>query len=285
MTAKIKTSYGYCVMVPADGLRFLAKEWSRAQVTLRMLHVRNFFGSTKEIQVTLGTLHVASHGGSLGAPKWKDLGKHGCSEFHNRRERFPIRWESTNDTHPSMISTLRRWITRHRMAYPHPQYLVYGLANHREKNLSSHISYQHHVTLPEMHPYRPQMAALYLSSDFAQTRKKALRRQRIEAEKRRRDELRVAYRKLQDALPSSNQRSKMSLVQRATSHISAIEAENEALHNRIAALKQKIRQLSIVAGSASGGRAEGSERRVLLGPKDREYPDNGDGGSAYSHMV
>ncbi|KAJ7764462.1 hypothetical protein B0H14DRAFT_2633582 [Mycena olivaceomarginata] len=143
------------------------------------------------------------------------------------------------------------------------------------------------MTLPEMHPYRPpQTAAPYLSSEnFSQTRKKALQRQRNAAEKRRRDELRVAYRKLQDVLPSSNQRSKMSLVQRATRHIYAIEAEDEALHKRIAMLKQKIRQLSIVAGSARGGRAEGSKRPVLLGPEDQEYPDNGDGGSAYRYMV
>ncbi|KAJ7787310.1 hypothetical protein B0H14DRAFT_2225585, partial [Mycena olivaceomarginata] len=77
-------------------------------------------------------------------------------------------------------------------------------------------------------------------------RKKAIRHQRIEAEQRRRDELRVAYSRLQDAVLSSEQRSKISLLQRATDHISTIEAENAVLHNRISAPEQKIRRLSIV---------------------------------------
>lgn len=51
--------------------------------------------------------------------------------------------------------------------------------------------------------------------NLAHTRKEATRRQRIEAEQRRRDELRDGYAKLKDALPVSNQKSsKVSLLER-----------------------------------------------------------------------
>lgn len=52
-------------------------------------------------------------------------------------------------------------------------------------------------------------------ADLANTRKEATRRQRIEAEQRRRDELRDGYARLKDALPVSNQKSsKVSLLER-----------------------------------------------------------------------
>jgi hypothetical protein len=51
--------------------------------------------------------------------------------------------------------------------------------------------------------------------NLAHTRKEATRRQRIEAEQRRRDELRDGYAKLKDVLPVSNQKSsKVSLLER-----------------------------------------------------------------------
>lgn len=53
--------------------------------------------------------------------------------------------------------------------------------------------------------------------NLAYSRKEATRRQRIEAEQRRRDELREGYAKLKDALPVSNQKSsKVSLLERGT---------------------------------------------------------------------
>ena len=55
--------------------------------------------------------------------------------------------------------------------------------------------------------------------NLANTRKEATRRQRIEAEQRRRDELRDGYAKLKDALPVSNQKSsKVSLLERGKIH-------------------------------------------------------------------
>lgn len=51
--------------------------------------------------------------------------------------------------------------------------------------------------------------------EIAHTRKEATRRQRIEAEQRRRDELRDGYARLKDVLPVSNQKSsKVSLLER-----------------------------------------------------------------------
>jgi hypothetical protein len=55
--------------------------------------------------------------------------------------------------------------------------------------------------------------------NLANTRKEATRRQRIEAEQRRRDELREGYAKLKDALPVSNQKSsKVSLLERGRNY-------------------------------------------------------------------
>lgn len=58
------------------------------------------------------------------------------------------------------------------------------------------------------------MGATFVEN-LAHSRKEATRRQRIEAEQRRRDELRDGYAKLKDVLPVSNQKSsKVSLLER-----------------------------------------------------------------------
>ena len=55
--------------------------------------------------------------------------------------------------------------------------------------------------------------------DISHNRKEATRRQRIEAEQRRRDELRDGYARLKDVLPTSNQKSsKVSLLDRGSCH-------------------------------------------------------------------
>jgi hypothetical protein len=57
-----------------------------------------------------------------------------------------------------------------------------------------------------------------IAESIAYTRKEATRRQRIEAEQRRRDELRDGYARLKDVLPVSNQKSsKVSLLERGIS--------------------------------------------------------------------
>ena len=53
------------------------------------------------------------------------------------------------------------------------------------------------------------------AEQLANTRKEATRKQRIEAEQRRRDELREGYARLKDVLPVSNQKSsKVALLER-----------------------------------------------------------------------
>lgn len=62
------------------------------------------------------------------------------------------------------------------------------------------------------------MGATFVEN-LAHSRKEATRRQRIEAEQRRRDELRDGYAKLKDVLPVSNQKSsKVSLLERGNPH-------------------------------------------------------------------
>ena len=61
------------------------------------------------------------------------------------------------------------------------------------------------------------MGGVNMAESLANTRKEATRRQRIEAEQRRRDELRDGYARLKDVLPVSNQKSsKVSLLERGT---------------------------------------------------------------------
>ena len=65
------------------------------------------------------------------------------------------------------------------------------------------------------------MMGVSLAEHLANTRKEATRRQRIEAEQRRRDELRDGYARLKDVLPVSNQKSsKVSLLERGLSLVS-----------------------------------------------------------------
>ncbi|KAF9567858.1 hypothetical protein CPC08DRAFT_626399 [Agrocybe pediades] len=88
-----------------------------------------------------------------------------------------------------------------------------------------------------------EMGAAYVEN-VANSRKEATRRQRIEAEQRRRDELRDGYSKLKDVLPISNMKaSKVSLLERATNHIVALERENKELSQRIALMEEETRRL------------------------------------------
>jgi len=80
--------------------------------------------------------------------------------------------------------------------------------------------------------------------NLAHTRKEATRRQRIEAEQRRRDELRDGYAKLKEVLPISNQKSsKVSLLERATNHIVAVEKANKEMQERLEYLEAEVQRL------------------------------------------
>ena len=106
------------------------------------------------------------------------------------------------------------------------------------------------------------MGGVNMAESLANTRKEATRRQRIEAEQRRRDELRDGYARLKDVLPVSNQKSsKVSLLERgtltfatviesvhgptilATNHIVNLEKTNRSLQQRLAALEAEVTRL------------------------------------------
>ncbi|PPQ68757.1 hypothetical protein CVT26_001726 [Gymnopilus dilepis] len=124
------------------------------------------------------------------------------------------------------------------------------------------------------------MGVAYVEN-LASSRKEATRRQRIEAEQRRRDELRDGYAKLKDALPVSNQKSsKVNLLDRATSYIIALEKENKELQQRIAFLEsesQRLRALNEkISLSAEGTPApENASGRPISPPP--ENPPTGTG--------
>ncbi|GJJ09966.1 hypothetical protein Clacol_004191 [Clathrus columnatus] len=83
-----------------------------------------------------------------------------------------------------------------------------------------------------------------LAETLANSRKEATRKQRIEAEQRRRDELREGYARLKNVLPSSNQKSsKVSLLERATNYIANIDQSNKILLARLAALETEVARL------------------------------------------
>jgi len=75
-------------------------------------------------------------------------------------------------------------------------------------------------------------------------RREEIRRQRIESEQRRRDELRDGYRKLKEVLPSSNQKSsKVSLLDRATTHIRYLELTTAQMVQKVAELESETARL------------------------------------------
>jgi hypothetical protein len=75
-------------------------------------------------------------------------------------------------------------------------------------------------------------------------RRETIRKQRIESEQRRRDELRDGYTRLKETLPTSNQKSsKVSLLDRATSHIRYLETVKEQLEMRLKAAETEVHRL------------------------------------------
>ncbi|KAI1793996.1 hypothetical protein LXA43DRAFT_884972 [Ganoderma leucocontextum] len=88
-------------------------------------------------------------------------------------------------------------------------------------------------------------------------RREEIRRQRIESEQRRRDELRDGYRRLKDALPVSNQKSsKVSLLDRATTHIRYLEMTQQQLQTRLQQAESETAHLRHVNEALMLGTAE-----------------------------
>lgn len=74
-------------------------------------------------------------------------------------------------------------------------------------------------------------------------RREEIRRQRIESEQRRRDELREGYAKLKHTLPVSNQKSsKVSLLDRAVTYIRQLEANVGTLQTRLNNAEEELKR-------------------------------------------
>lgn len=85
------------------------------------------------------------------------------------------------------------------------------------------------------------------SSAPRDSRRETVRKQRIESEQRRRDELREGYARLKETLPASNQKaSKVSLLDRATSHIKYLEAVKDQLEVRLKGADHEVHRLRTV---------------------------------------
>ncbi|KAF8899182.1 hypothetical protein BD779DRAFT_65863 [Infundibulicybe gibba] len=83
-----------------------------------------------------------------------------------------------------------------------------------------------------------------LSAGGADSRRETIRKQRIESEQRRRDELRDGYARLKDTLPASNQKSsKVSLLDRATSHLRYLETVKDQLEMRLKSAEAEVHRL------------------------------------------
>jgi hypothetical protein len=78
----------------------------------------------------------------------------------------------------------------------------------------------------------------------ADSRRETIRKQRIESEQRRRDELRDGYARLKDTLPTTNQKSsKVSLLDRATNHVRNLEIAKGELEKRLKEAESEVKHL------------------------------------------
>ncbi|KAI6136254.1 hypothetical protein EDD17DRAFT_1566774 [Pisolithus thermaeus] len=95
------------------------------------------------------------------------------------------------------------------------------------------------------------------NSSTTDARRETIRKQRIESEQRRRDELRDGYRRLKDALPVSNQKSsKVSLLDRATTHVKYLEMTAQQLQARLQQAENEVQRLRTVNEALMLGTAE-----------------------------
>ncbi|KAL1677685.1 hypothetical protein EV122DRAFT_278983 [Schizophyllum commune] len=105
------------------------------------------------------------------------------------------------------------------------------------------------------------MGVSFPIENLAHTRKEATRRQRIEAEQRRRDDLRDGYARLKDSLPVSNQKSsKVMLLERAVNRIRELETENQEYQRRLAIAENEVTRLRAL------------NEKITLGSQDTPSP-------------
>jgi hypothetical protein len=95
------------------------------------------------------------------------------------------------------------------------------------------------------------------SSANPDSRRETIRKQRIESEQRRRDELREGYTRLRETLPTSNQKaSKVSLLDRATTHIRYLDTVRDQLEARLKGAEAEVHRLRSVNEALMLGTAE-----------------------------
>ncbi|KAF5375237.1 hypothetical protein D9758_000517 [Tetrapyrgos nigripes] len=83
-----------------------------------------------------------------------------------------------------------------------------------------------------------------VSSGGVDQRREAVRRQRIESEQKRRDDLRDGYSRLKSTLPSINQKSsKIVLLERAASHIKYLDAVKNRLEAQLKVAEDEVNRL------------------------------------------
>jgi hypothetical protein len=88
-------------------------------------------------------------------------------------------------------------------------------------------------------------------------RRETVRKQRIESEQRRRDELRDGYKRLKEALPASNQKaSKAALLDRATIHVQYLENFTAQLQAKLQKAETEVSRLHRVNEALMLGTAE-----------------------------
>ncbi|KAJ7483228.1 hypothetical protein FB451DRAFT_1084414 [Mycena latifolia] len=116
----------------------------------------------------------------------------------------------------------------------------------------------------------------FMSSASADSRRETIRKERIEAEQRRRDELRAGYARLKDTLPTTNQKlSKISLLDRATNHVQNLELAKNELEKRLVEAEseiQRLRHINEMALSTPSYRHQLELSSIPPTPQDRVKP-------------
>lgn len=108
-----------------------------------------------------------------------------------------------------------------------------------------------------------------------QRRREEIRKQRIESEQRRRDELRDGYRRLKDVLPVSNQKSsKVSLLDRATSHIKYLEMMQHQLQTNLTQSDLEVARLRQVNEALMLSAAERRAAAQQSAPSQPTHPSS-----------
>ncbi|KIK70519.1 hypothetical protein GYMLUDRAFT_149023 [Collybiopsis luxurians FD-317 M1] len=117
----------------------------------------------------------------------------------------------------------------------------------------------------------PEEEEYHQSSGGVDPRREAVRRQRIESEQKRRDELRDGYARLKATLPSINQKSsKVTLLDRAASHIKYLDAVRNRLEAQLKAADDEVNRLrnvneALMLGTANQRHAAAAMAAVNAG--------------------